>query len=185
MKSTRPQSIVLFALLVLLCAVARVLPHLPNFTPVAAAALFASCRFRSRAAAALVPLCGMALSDLVIGGYEWKVMVVVYAALLFPVSLRPLVRGRNKPARLVLASCVSTLVFFFSTNFAVWFAAGWYAAGLSGLIACYAAALPFLKYNLLGDLFWSLTLFGGYELYVWFRTTRLSDARPSGVITAA
>jgi hypothetical protein len=172
MNLLRPKSIALCAALILLCCVARLAPHLPNFTPVAAVALFAATRFRSRLAAALVPFCGMALSDLVIGGYQWKVMMVVYAALLFPVLLRPLLDGSRKPARVLLASSISTLVFFFTTNFAVWFFGGWYSSGLSGLSTCYVAALPFLRYNLLGDLFWSVTLFGGYELYAWARTTR-------------
>jgi hypothetical protein len=170
MKLIRPRSITLCALLVLLCVVARIAPHLPNFTPIAAVALFAGMRIRNRFAAALVPFCGMALSDLVIGGYEWKVMMIVYAALLFPVLLRPLLRGSYKPARLLLASTISTLVFFLSTNFAVWCFGGWYSSGLSGLSVCYLAALPFLKYNLLGDLFWSVTLFAGYEAYTLART---------------
>lgn len=172
MKLIRPRSIILVALLVLLCVVARLAPHLPNFTPVAAVALFAGARIRNRFAAALVPFCAMALSDLVIGGYEWKLMMVVYAALLFPVLLRPLLRGSYKPARLLLASGISSLVFFLSTNFAVWYLGGWYSSGFSGLSACYIAAVPFLKYNLLGDLFWSVTLFAGYELYTWATNTR-------------
>jgi hypothetical protein len=172
MKLTRPQSIALFAVLVLLCAVARIVAHLPNFTPLAAAALFASTRLRSRLLAALVPICAMALSDLVIGGYEWKVMVVVYAALAFPVLLRPLLHGRYKPARVLVAATLSTLVFFFSTNFAVWFAGGWYSSGLTGLTACYLAGLAFLKYNLLGDLFWSVVLFASYELYALAKSNR-------------
>jgi hypothetical protein len=171
MNLLRPKSIALCAALILLCCLARIAPHLPNFTPLAAVALFAAARFRSRLAAALVPLCAMALSDLIIGGYEWKVMIVVYAALLFPVLLRPLLRGSYKPARLLLAASLSTLVFFLTTNFAVWCFGGWYSSGLSGLSACYIAALPFLKYNLLGDLFWSVTLFAGYELYVLARTS--------------
>lgn len=183
MKLTRPQSIALFALLVVFCAVARIVAHLPNFTPLAAAALFASTRMRSRLIAALVPICAMALSDRVIGGYEWKVMVVVYAALAFPVLLRSLLNGRYKPARVVLAASLSSLVFFFSTNFAVWFAAGWYSSGLGGLMACYIAGLPFLKYNLLGDLFWSVTLFAGYELYALAKSNR--SAAPKGVYACA
>lgn len=173
MKFPRPRAIALFALLVSLCAVARLVPHWPNFTPLAAAALFSSLRMRSRLAAALVPCCGMALSDLAIGGYEWKLMVVVYAALSFPVLLRPLLAGRYQPARLLLAATISSLVFFFSTNFAVWYLGGWYASGLSGLSACYLAALPFFKYNLLGDLFWSISLFAAYELHALARSRRL------------
>ena len=36
------------------------------------------------------------------------------------------------------------------------------ARDLGGLAACYAAALPFLQNTIVGDLFWTSLLFGGY-----------------------
>ena len=33
-----------------------------------------------------------------------------------------------------------------------------------GLMSCYAAGIPFLKGTLLGDLFYSLVLFGGFAI---------------------
>src|SRR5258707_6782705 len=73
--------------LVALDVVARLAPHAPNFTPVAASAVFAGMVFRSRALALAVPLSAMLVSDLVIGSYDWRIMSVVYAAFMLPALL--------------------------------------------------------------------------------------------------
>ena len=54
-----------------------------------------------------------------------------------------------------------SLIFFVTTNFAVWAWSGLYSADMAGLIQCYAMGLPFLKYTIAGDLFWAAVLFGG------------------------
>src|SRR5260221_5928194 len=56
MNKSRAKEFLGASVLVLLCVVARLLPHWPNFTPVAACALLAGCVFRSRVIALLVPL---------------------------------------------------------------------------------------------------------------------------------
>src|SRR5436190_15173390 len=66
--------------------------ELPNFAPIAAMALFAGYFFRTARVAVLVPLLAMSLSDLVIGGYQWQMMVIVYGSLTLPVALGPLLR---------------------------------------------------------------------------------------------
>ena len=58
----------------------------------------------------------------------------------------------------------SSLAFFLGTNFAHWAVTGQYPISLSGLSACYLAALPFLKYTLAGDLVFSGVLFGAAAL---------------------
>jgi hypothetical protein len=63
--------------LVAMDVIARLLPHAPNFTPVAASALFAGVFLGSRLLALTVPLGAMGLSDSVIGFYDWHVMVAV------------------------------------------------------------------------------------------------------------
>ena len=57
--------------------VARVAPHAPNVTPIAASAVFAGMMLRSRALALAVPLLAMLVSDLVVGAYDWRIMGVV------------------------------------------------------------------------------------------------------------
>jgi len=47
----------------------------------------------------------------------------------------------------------SSLIFFIVSNFGVWIIG--YPNTLDGLIACYAAALPFFGWTIAGDLFYS------------------------------
>jgi hypothetical protein len=147
--------------LVGLDVVARVAPHAPNLTPVAASALFAGMVLRSRALALSVPLAAMLLSDLVLGCHDWRVMGVVYAALALPALLGIWVRARSAVLLAPLALS-SSLLFFATTNFAVWAFSGMYALDLAGLVHCYVAALPFLQNTVIGDLFWTTLLFGSW-----------------------
>ena len=147
--------------LVGLDVVARVAPHAPNVTPIAASAVFAGMMLRSRALALAVPLLAMLVSDLVVGAYDWRIMGVVYAALALPALLAR--RGRARPM-VVLAPLVlsSSLLFYATTNFAVWAFSGMYAHDVHGLVHCYVAALPFLQNTVIGDMFWATLLFGSW-----------------------
>jgi hypothetical protein len=155
-----------FLLIVLLVALdvgARLAPHAPNFTPVAATALFAASVLRVRAMALLVPFAAMALSDLMLGFYDWRVMSVVYVAIALP-ALAGLLPHRVRAPGIVAIMLSSSLTFFATTNFAVWAFSGMYAPDMGGLIKCYIAALPFLQNTIAGDAFWATALFGGYWL---------------------
>jgi hypothetical protein len=46
----------------------------------------------------------------------------------------------------------------------VWLAGGLYPRTLSGLTACYVAAIPFFRNSIVGDLLYSAALFGGFAL---------------------
>lgn len=142
---------------------ARLLPHAPDFTPVAATTLFAASVLRFRALALLVPVLGMMLGDAVIGIYDLRLITVVYAALTLP-AIAAFLSNRLRCRLLMPMLLSSSLTFFLVTNFAVWAFGSMYAADLGGLIKCYVAALPFLRNMLAGDLFWGLVLFGGYRL---------------------
>lgn len=71
-----------------------------------------------------------------------------------------------------------SLIFFAASNFAVWAFSGMYSADLTGLLQCYAAALPFLKNTIAGDLLWAAALFGGTTL-VRRLTARHAAAEPA------
>lgn len=151
-----------------------VFADLPNFAPVAALALFAGYFFSRRTVAAFVPLSVMALSDAFLGGYDLRVMAVVYASLTLPVVLGAWLNRRLRmdsvgsalggAAGLVGSSLAGSVFFYLATNFAVW---GWfdsYQHTWSGLAHCYVRALPFFRFTLLGDLFFAALLFGGYAV---------------------
>jgi hypothetical protein len=152
-------------LLIVVCLVAldvaaRLLPHVPDFTPIVATALFAASVLRVRALALLVPTAGMMLGDAILGSYDSRMMIIVYAALALP-ACAAFLPSRLRGPRLIAALLLSSsLTFFVVTNFAVWAFSPMYAPNAAGLFKCYVAALPFLRNMIAGDLFWGLALFG-------------------------
>jgi hypothetical protein len=151
---------------------ARMLPHAPNFTPIAASALFAGAVL-GRPLALAVPLAAMALSDWVLGFYDWRVMIFVYVGLTMPAAIGLLTCRSHKPTRLLPLAAASSVFFFITSNFAVWMFSGIYARDAAGLVKCYIAALPFFQNTLMGDLFWTAVLFGGF----WLARLALGDRR--------
>jgi hypothetical protein len=149
---------------------ARILPHAPDFTPVAATGLFAATMLRVRALSLLVPIGAMLLGDAVLGFYDCRMMAVVYAALALPAIAGCLSTRLRRPAMAVPVLLVNSLTFFVVTNFAVWALSPLYAADAAGLLKCYVAALPFLKNMAAGALFWGLVLFGSYGIAQAART---------------
>jgi hypothetical protein len=154
--------LLIVASLIALVAAARLLPHAPNFTPVAASALFAVSVLRVRALALLVPTLGLLFGDAMLGFYNAPVMAAVYAALTLPTCAAFLPQPLRRACMIAPLLISSSLTFFVITNFAVWAFSPMYAANAAGLLKCYIAALPFLRNMLAGDLFWGLALFGSY-----------------------
>jgi hypothetical protein len=140
----------------------RLIPHVWNVAPVAAAALLAGAILPRKWAIA-VPILGMLLGDLIIGFYHVPVMLTVYASF----ALMTFVGGWLKEMqthRMVLASLASSTFFFLTTNFAVWASADWYEKSWQGLMLCYTLALPFFRNTMLGDLIFTGALFGVWVL---------------------
>jgi hypothetical protein len=160
---------------------ARLLPHAPDFTPVAASALFAASVLRVRTLSVVVPLAGMILADAWLGFYDLRIMAAVYGTLALPACAPWLSRGWRRPVMIAPVLVSSSLSFFLVTNFAVWAFSPIYAANAGGLIKCYIAALPFLQNMLCGDLFWGIVLFGGYWLARNVRTAKRDDRRAIAV----
>ena len=161
------------SLLIGVIIVGRAIPHWPNFAPVAAAGLFAGYLFRKQWLALAVPILGMGISDLIFGGmYDWSTMIFVYIGLSLPALLGVWVHkaGQGEESKIkqffarslrVFTVGASASVFFFVvSNLAVWMFSPMYGISLKGLMACYLAAIPFFKFTLAGDLFFSALFFG-------------------------
>jgi len=162
-------------------ALSRLLPHPPNVTPIAAMALFGGAYFRDRKMAFLLPIAAMFLSDLVLGFTVYgmalmKFQPVVYLCMLLAVGIGRLIQNQRAVLKIASASLASSVVFYFVTNFAVWAFDSWYPKTWSGLIACYAAAIPFFRNSLIGDLFFATLLFGGFTVLERFWVS-LREAR--------
>ena len=178
MMRNRMLSVLVFVLLIAAAVAGRLMPHVPNFTPLAAVTLFAGVWYARRGTALLVPLGAMLASDAILGGYDWRLMAVVYVAMMLPVGLRGLLRTRLSAWRVAGAAAGSSVAFYLATNFAHWMWMPGYERSLSGLTACYLAALPFFKYQLAGDLAFSAVLFGAYALLTQ-RSSAESVAQPA------
>ncbi|MCI0402617.1 MAG: hypothetical protein L0212_03745 [Acidobacteria bacterium] len=157
----KPRPLVLMGL-ILMAAAARLLPHPPNFTPIAAMALFGGAHFAGKRSAFLVPLAAMLLSDLVIGLHP--LMPVVYASFALIVCIGFWLRMRRRTLPIAGAGLASSLLFFLVTNFGVWTLGSLYAKTPQGLLACYVAAIPFFANTLLSDAVYTVALFGGFRL---------------------
>jgi hypothetical protein len=148
--------------IILFAAIMRLLPHYPNFTPVAALALFGGAHFGKRWLAFLVPLAALFLSDLFLGFHGF--MVPVYLSFALVVLLGTLIRNNVRIATLIGGAMAGSVLFFLITNFAVWMGSPFYPQTFAGLLQSYTMAIPFFHTSLLGDLFYSGVFFGGFYL---------------------
>lgn len=170
-------------LLIGLDVVARLLPHAPDFTPIAASGLFAASVLRLRGLSLVVPLAGLMASDALVGGfYDWRIMICVYGSLLLPAVAASVSIRLCRPRMVAPVLLSSSLLFFLVSNFAVWAFSPLYAANAAGLVKCYLAALPFLRFTIAGDLFWGATLFGCHWLLQMRQATKAPAAAARGAV---
>lgn len=146
--------------MILAAALFRLVPHPPNFTPIGAMALFGGAAIANRRLAFALPLLAMLLSDLFLEFDSSRLWVYGSIALITLLG-RTLQGHRNSAWRVACGSLGASLVFFVVTNFGVWAMSGWYTHTLSELGRCFAMALPFFRYTVIGDLVFSGVLFGG------------------------
>jgi hypothetical protein len=147
----------------------RLMPHAPNFTPIAAIALFGGI-YLSKRTAFILPVLALMISDIFIGFYEPKLMIAVYGSFLLCVILGLYLKAHKKWYTVLGGSVAGSVSFFLVTNFAVWAFTPWYAKTFSGIIQCYLMALPFFKNTLMGDLFYIILFFGIYEgVELWIK----------------
>jgi hypothetical protein len=148
--------------MILAAALARLVPHPPNFAPIGAMALLGGACLTDRRLAFAVPLAAMFLSDLILGFSA--LTPVIYGCFAAMVVLGFWLRGRRAVLPIAAASLTASLLFFVVTNFAVWYLGHGYPKTSAGLAECYVAAIPFFGNTLAGDAVWVTVLFGGLAL---------------------
>lgn len=132
----------------------RLFIHLPNVETVTAATLLAGMLLGGRASW-VIPLVVVGVSDMFLGNdlillYTWSAWVGIGL-------LSRVLKGRTQSVfggslLLTGASLCSTFIFYAWTNFGVWQLSGMYPHTGLGLLASYVMGLPFLKFQLLGNL---------------------------------
>ena len=160
----------------------RLVPHLPNFTAMESIALFAGAYLGWKALAALLPIITWYASDLFINntvsrvwypeveGIVWFTndMFWVYISAIVMIFIGAKALKKWNPAKLAISAVGASLLFFVVTNFGTWMSGTMYPMNGAGLLACFTAALPFLKSSLMSNLAFTAVLFGGYELVHYY-----------------
>ena len=162
------------AVLIVIAAMTRLLPHPPNFAPITAMAVFGAIRYGSRRMAVIAPLLALLLSDLAREflyhqglAQQWGLyrgMWVVYGTTALIVLIGRRAHGTRSPMTIAATTLAGSCVFFVVTNFAVWAGGALYPHTIEGLWACYIAAIPFFRNALLGDFTYAVVLFGGWAM---------------------
>jgi uncharacterized protein DUF6580 len=164
--------------LTVLGAVARVLPHPPNFAPVGATSLFAGARL-PRWQAYLVPLVALAVTDPILSPFYGfapysKYLLFSYLSVLISVWLGRRLRNTESISRIGAVTVLNSIQFFLITNFGSWLWFQAYPRTAAGLATCYVAAIPFFGWTLTSDILYTAVLFG---LYAWLSRTVATGER--------
>lgn len=157
----KQNQIVIGTVLILAAAFSRLIPHPMNFAPITAIALFGGMYFDKRIAPVL-PLAALIISDYFLGMYAG--IIWVYSAFLLVAFLGMTVSRQRSVGMIAGSTLAGSVLFFVVTNFGVWASGSLYPMTMNGFVDCFAAAVPFFRNSLAGDLFYVTVLFGAYEL---------------------
>ena len=200
--------------IIFLAIISRFVPHMPNFAPITALAIFAAAYLPWKKAAGIT-FAARLISDIFLGFVSWPMMLAIYAShgvgillglwikrgiTVIPTESDVLEGERRNPLhsdtrykildtigkgsldtpsvafrvarddskrrwiRIITSSLTASAIFFLVTNFAFLYSN--YPHNLYGIIQAYINGLPFLRGTLMGDMFYSIALFGGYALAV-------------------
>ena len=140
----------------------RLIPHLPNFAPLAAVALFSGVYYNKKHGY-LLPLAIYIVSDLILGlhsaiFFTWSSIILIY-------FLGSSLKKRKTPVSTLSYTLAASFLFFFITNFGVWLV-GYYPRNLEGLTTCFMRAIPFFRTSLTSNLFFVVVSFSLYEYFL-------------------
>ena len=176
--------------IIALAVVSRFVPHMPNVT-ITALAMFSAANMDWKKSVGIT-LAARFVSDIFLGFFAWPLMLAVYAShlagILFglwikksssviPVSEPESIYEsriahdksglsgitQNRWMKIIFSSLSASVLFFLVTNFTYLYAE--YPHNFAGIILAYANGLPFLRGTIVGDLGYSVALFGVFEAF--------------------
>jgi hypothetical protein len=162
--------------LILILALARLIPHPPNFTPIIAVAIMSGYFFKNINLSFITLLISMLIADVFIGFYEN--VIFVYASLLLITYVFHKFSNKINFKNLFIYGFAGSLIFFIVSNFGVWILGSpgvndiAYEKSLSGIIQCYILAVPFF-----GNTFLSTVIFSYPAIFIYKSLATRSSAR--------
>ncbi|HEY9004325.1 MAG TPA: DUF6580 family putative transport protein [Mucilaginibacter sp.] len=140
---------------------------LSNFNPVGAIALFGGAYFIDKWKAYLVPLLTLFVSDIFLNHFysgKWELMdqssIMVYVFFIIMVFIGSLIKKANF-LNVLVVSLLGVVLHWLLTDLPI---GNLYPHTWAGYMESLAAAIPFEKNMLFGDIVFCLILFGGFEL---------------------
>ena len=123
----------------------------------------------------MIPIAAIWLSDLFVNnilyasyyssftwfydGFYWQ-----YGSYLLIALVGLFIFKKVNTTRVVVGALTATVLFFVVSNFGSWASSPLYPKSFAGLMAAFAAGIPFIKGTLLGNLVYSGVLFGSFAL---------------------
>jgi len=105
------------------------------------------------------------VSDIILG-FHISSLFVYFSMLIYVWAGQLFLHGAFRPLHTIGAALFCSITFFLISNFGVW-CEGWlYPMDASGLINCYIQGIPFFRNTILGDLTYTIVLFGCYHIAI-------------------
>lgn len=173
-----------YAFVVALLAVgllSRFIPHYPNFTAIGAMAIMGGAVLKNPLQSILLPLGALFISDIIINNviyagegftFFYASAAFVYGAVLLTILISRFARKLNVKNYLGLA-ILSSIIFFFATNFGTWATGSMYPRTMEGLLAALVAGIPYAFSFLAGTVVYGVLTTIAYGAIIRERKTEL------------
>ncbi|MCA8995202.1 MAG: hypothetical protein KDA88_24715 [Planctomycetaceae bacterium] len=136
-----------------------------GLTPVFALGMFSTAHAKRTWEGFLLPLAGWLLGDLIIRwatnewGFFYPGWYYNYLGFVALCASGLLLRKKYSMPQVLGVASLGSVVFFLVSNFGSWICWDTYPHTAAGLVACYAAGLPFIKYQFVSTLIFSALCF--------------------------
>lgn len=165
LRLSQHDRLILMVIYIAIGVCSRILPHIPNVTAIASLCILAGTQFPRLWTLMTISLT-LLISDFVLAYLfhyavwgEWTFFN--YAGFIAISLFAAYFVAADKKSTLWLYLMGSSVGFWLWSNIGTWFYSGMYQHSVGGLLACYIAALPFLRNAVLGDLVWmGVIIFG-------------------------
>ena len=180
-------NIVAILIMMAVAAFARLMPHMPNFTPTEGLAIFGAAYFAKKYWAVIATFVMLYLSDLVINntvarpffteteGFVWfsPYMIFNLIAIILTVLVAKTILKKITIVSVLGSVLTSAVLFFLVTNFGAWAGStSLYTKDFNGLMMAYAAGVPFFHTSLISSFLFTIILFGSFEIFKFIVSTR-------------
>lgn len=178
--------------LMVIGACARMIPHMPNFSPTESIAIFGAAYLGRNVLPYVVPIFTMYFTDLIInntiarpffpnqeGVVLWSnYMLFNIIAVICIVYMAQKMLHRINLKNVVISALAASIIFFLITNLgALWSPTPLYSKDLAGLMTSYAAGLPFFRTTLLSNLLFTGVIFGSMYLLASIVKSKMQTAK--------